>query len=58
MHIISQLLLRPSRLVSGLTVSFYGSVSSCELDSSLLSSEAEIDRIDEVYIRLGEFYDL
>jgi len=36
--------------VSGLTVSFFGSVFSFELDSSFLFSEAVIIRIDEVCI--------
>ena len=44
--------------MSGLTVFFSGSVFSLELDSSFLSSEAVIVRIDEICIRLGEFYGL
>ena len=41
--------------MSGLTVSFFGSVSSFELDSSFLFSEAVIVRIDEGCIELREF---
>ena len=53
MHITS-----PSRLMAGLAVSFSRSVSRFELDSGFLYSEAVIVRIGEVYLRLGEFYDL
>ena len=41
-----------SRLISGLTVFFSGYVSSFELDSSFLSSETMIVRIDEVCLGL------
>ena len=44
--------------MSGLTVFFSRSVPSLELNSSFLSSETVIDRIDEVCIGLGEFYGL
>jgi len=44
--------------VSGLIGSFSVSVSSLELDSSFLSSEAVIVRIDEICIELGLFYGL
>jgi len=54
----SQLIDKTSRLISGLTVSFFGSDSSFELDSSFLSSEAVIVRIDGVCIELRESYDL
>jgi len=59
-HVISRLILRSCRLVSGLTVSFCGKdlFSIFELDSSFLSFEAVIVRIDEICIGLGEFYGL
>ena len=44
--------------MSGLTVSFSGSVSGFELDSGFLYSEAVIIHIDEVCLELEEFYDL
>ena len=47
-----------SRLMSGMTDFFPGSISRFELDSSFLYSEAVIVLIDEVYLRLGEFYNL
>ena len=57
-HVISRFILRPSRLVSGQTDFFSGSVFSFKLDSSFLSSETVIVRIDEACIGLGEFYGL
>jgi len=44
--------------MSGLAVSFSGSVFRFDLDSGFLYSEAVIVRIDEIYLGLGEFYDL
>ena len=44
--------------MSGLTVSFSGSVSRFELDSSFLYFEAVIVHIDEVCLGLEELYDL
>jgi len=54
----SRLVFGPSRLMSGITVSFSGFVSRFDLDSSFLYSEALIVRIDEICLELGEFYDL
>ena len=58
MHGISQLVPWHSRLVSGLTISFSGSVFKFDLDSGFFYSEAVIVRIDEVCLGLGEFYGL
>ena len=44
--------------MSGLIVSFSGSVFSLELNLNFLSSEAVIVRIDEVCIGLKDFYGL
>ena len=44
--------------MAGLAVSFSGFVSRFELESDFLYSEAMIDCIDEVCLRVGEFYDL
>ena len=44
--------------MSGLAVSFSGSVSRFELDLGFLYTEAVIVRIDEVYLALGELYGL
>ena len=44
--------------MSGMTIFFYGYVSSFELDSSFLFSEAVIVPIDKVCIGLGKFYGL
>ena len=55
---ISRLILMYSRLKSGLTVFFSGSISSFQLELSFLSSETMIVHIDEVSIRLGESYGL
>ena len=44
--------------MSGLTVSFSGSVSRFELDSSFLYFEAVIVHIDEVCLEVREFYGL
>jgi len=44
--------------MSGLAVSFSGSVSKFELDLDFLYSEAVIVRIDEACLGLGEFYSL
>jgi len=57
-HVISRLILWPSRLVAVLAVSFLGFVFSFELDSSFLSSEAVTVRIDRVCLGLGEFHGL
>ena len=55
---ISRLILMYSRLISGLAVSFFGFIFSFKLDSSFLSSETVIVRIDRVCIGLGESYGL
>jgi len=52
MHVISRLIPWPSRLVAVLTVSCLGSVFSFELDSSFLSFEAVIARVDGVCLGL------
>jgi len=57
-HGISRLILWPSRLISGLTVSISGSVFRFELDSGFFYSDAVIVSIDEVCLGLGEFYGL
>ena len=44
--------------MAGLTVSFSGSVFRFELDSCFLYSEAVIIRINEICLRLEEFYGL
>ena len=44
--------------MAGLTVSFSESVSRFDLNLGFLYSEAVIVRIDEICLRLGEFYDL
>jgi len=55
---ISRLIHWYSRLISSLAASFSGYVSSFELDSSFLSSEVVIVRIDDICIELGESYSL
>jgi len=55
---ISRLIHWYIRLISGLAVSFSGSVSSFEVDSSFLSSGTMIVRIFGVCIGLGESYGL
>ena len=57
-HDINRLGPWPSRLMSGLPVSFSESVSGFELDSGFLYSEVVIVRIAEVRLELEEFYDL
>jgi len=54
---ISRLIQWYSRLILGLAISFSGSVSSFELDSSFFP-EAVIARINGVCIGLGESYGL
>ena len=44
--------------MSGLIVSFFGSVSSLGLNLNFVSSEAVIVHIDEVCIEIREFYGL
>ena len=56
LHVISRLILWPSRLVSCLTIFFSEYVSNFKFDSSFLSSGAMIDRIDEVCIGVGKSY--